>query len=213
MATNFSTWLVDVLPECPGLLADMATHHIRDACIDFCERTWAWRANITGNLVAGTATYALSPPASSQITGVLRALAAPEVGATQQRLRKVGEDAVNAAYPASGPVQAFTMADRDTALFYPTPDDTYGYTVRVALRPTAGATQLVEDSIYAEYRYTIAQGALARLKRMAGKPWSDSAGAVACQSEFVRGVREAKLSANRDFIGDDIAVDLTLGRF
>jgi hypothetical protein len=72
---------------------------------------------------------------------------------------------------------------------------------------------MLGDDIFSKYRMEIAHGALFRLMAMANKPWSSPSTAAYHGTEFSRGVRDAKIELNRDFTGEPLMIDLTLGNF
>lgn len=210
--TNFSEWYREILPDCPGLSLDFALHHIRNAAIDFCTRTWVWRYADTGTMVATTATYAIASPAGSEVTGVLWVKAQNDVNGDEETIGKATYRQVIHAPAQAGAPYAYTLQRYDDITFYPTPDDTYDYSIWVALRPTSTATDIDSD-VFVKYRDGIAHGALARLLAMGNKPWSDPAGSTVHATEYMRAIRNAKIELNRDYVGDSLIADLDGGSF
>lgn len=211
--TGYTEWYRDVVTQCPGLQLDYALHRIRDAAIDFCTRTWAYKYDITGVMVADTPTYSLTPPAGTEITGIVLVKSQRSLTGDEMETPKVHARAAKTAAVAPSDVPTKQVMYRyDEVTFVPTPDGAYTFTVEVALRPTASSTDIDSD-VFIKYRMGIAAGALYRLMSEPNKPWTNSAGAASNLTTYAQAVRDAKVEINREFAAEPMIVDFSMGSF
>lgn len=185
---NLTTWYDEVLAQAPGCPVALADWAIRDAAIEFCDRSRAHVVDLAAiNAVAATADYALTPPANTEIVTVL------DVAYDGDAIRPIGpQDAIRFYGDDWKDLQRLPeryMTQYGTSLkLVPKPDAslTGGIVVTVALRPTAGASA-VDDAIAVPYKRAIAKGARKTLWLMPKKPWT----------QFERGKKEEE-----DFIAE-----------
>ena len=189
-------FLPEVLLECPGVPNPVAVNALRNACFDFCRDSLLWnetQAQVT--VVAGTATYVLTPPTDTQIVSVLSLNVNSKYAVYPWPM-----DAVVAARPgwasASGAVEGFVQPQPGTITLIAVPD-TDGYVIpTVAYAPTRSAAT-VDARLYNQHLETIKYGALWKLKMMAGQPWADPSGASYYEGHFWMGVGAATIERNR----------------
>lgn len=208
----FSEWFRDVMPECPGLEALMAIHHIRDVCKDFCKRTWAYRVDASGVTVATQADYTFDLPPFTEPVGTLVVKAQRELGGEELEIAPAPERGVRVAPAEAGAPRFYTRPSFTLLRFYPTPDDAYTFTAQVPVRPTDDAPAIAE-AFYDEYRLQIADGVKARLMAMPGKPWTSAGAAQAYRADYVRHIREAQIEQSQSYTDMDLMVDLSGGSF
>lgn len=184
MSVSLSVFLPDVLPYVPRCPEMIATHAIREAVIEFCERTLLWRTVLPGMpALKDQATYALTPPAETRIVSVLGVAldGTPVDPASADDL-----DATNVGWRADGASFAYVIEDPKTLTFTsaPTADSTGdGIVVSVAIKPTQAGSECGE-LLYEDWKPAIAAGALARLKLMADKEWTAPTEAAQKQGVF-----------------------------
>jgi hypothetical protein len=168
-----SAWYDDVLPqvsECPVALADWA---IRKAAIEFCDRSHAHIVDLTAiNSVVGTADYALTAPAGSEIVKVIAVLYdGDEIKPISPRdvARSYGDDWAD----LQEEPERFLSQYGTSLKLIPKPATavTAGIVPTVVLRPTAAATTIAEV-IGTLYKEEIAKGARKTLWLMPKKPWT-----------------------------------------
>lgn len=193
---DFTDLLPDVLPHLAGDPSDPVTEAaIKRAAIDFCADSWIWQVLPDPMAVtSGQASYTFAPPAMADISAVLSAelagvpLAARTVGWLNTNSPRWRTDAETPKF--------FTQLESATIILAPLPDITVasGLTATIALQPAHDATGL-PAWIVGQYRYDIANGAIARLMLMADKPWTDLRNGGARLQEFQQATAQARESA------------------
>lgn len=223
---DFDQLLPEILPDVPGCADPIAIRAIRNAVVEFCERTALYRSTLAAiDVVADTAEYALAAPAGYAVVDVRRATldGYPLTFKSQDQLdrewnedargmalylyhRKVGEglDAKSWQTAVSDRPQTYFMTNPSTIRLVgiPTTAITGGLLVTVALKPTPAATQIV-DWLYNDYYRTLAYGALAELLKLPKKPWTDMALASHYHRLFNEGIEKAHGESLRDHGRDD----------
>jgi hypothetical protein len=195
---EYKSFLPEVLPytrECPELAAVNA---IRNACIEFCDRShWLLHHHDAIDVVAGTSTYTLDPPAGTTIARIVDAWFAGHL------LAPIGEDNLKTMYftdwrEAEGTPAFYTHLDPNEVILAPIPqqDEVEALTIIAALRPTRASTS-VEDSVYERWAEYIGFGARARLHDINGQPYYDPAVAARCRAMFERGMNIAAIERNK----------------
>lgn len=193
MATTlFTAWYDRVLTELAGVVQAFALLHIRDAAIEFCERSCIWivdHAPIASVLSQGAYDYA--PAAGTKVVKAMRAWY------DKKPLEPQSEAQLSSLYSywpgEEGQPTYFLSEQSDKLILVPKPAAALADAIRakVALKPARDATG-IETWIYEDYRDVIAAGAIARMKRMPGKPFTDLVGAAGNESIFETGVGKAK---------------------
>jgi hypothetical protein len=196
-AFNSAGFLNEVMPDVPGCPVAMAINALRNATIDFCTRTQAWRASLDPiNVVAATATYALAAPAAYPLA---------DIGEIQKVMLDDTE-----IYP-SNPVQLdawfsqwrtlstmgvafYTRPDDERITLASLPDAAGVLQVEVSLVPARDATGM-DTALYKRHLEAVAHGAKARLMAIPKKPWSDPATASYHLDEFNKAISGASVKA------------------
>lgn len=168
-----------VLPSVPGCPDPTLLHHLRQAAIEFCERTLAWQQDLDPiTSVVNTQSYALVFPAGSVLVKLLAFTVDGDeafVVTPEKGRRLVLHD--------SGRDVAWTD-DRVNVKVHPTPAAAgviYGF--KAALKPTQAATTIA-DAVGEHYAKEIAAGALAGLLDLASVPWADPVKAAQRRTYF-----------------------------
>lgn len=207
MATydQFFPKLMVQLMDCPEPVAIDA---IRDACIEFCSTSlWLTYDMAAGDIVAGTATYALSPPADTTPVVVTDAWVQGRriTPTSEELLTSWGDDWRD----RNGTPFAFLQYSPTIVTLYPKPDTsiTAGLKIQIATRPTQASTT-VADSILEYWNETIVAGALARLYTHAGRSYSNPQAAPAQYARFMSGVNDAKAQRQRGLTRGPIRVQM-----
>jgi len=178
MATRLFSDMVNRLsPSAPGAPQPVLVTHIRDAAIEACERTLAWRYELPGvALASGTASYAYGAPADTEvhaiITSAINGVNAPSITleATHRLYPKYPD---NSASELSAP-RYIVHIDPDTFYAAPIPDGVLTYTADmfVALKPLRTATGM-DQATMDDLENVIIHGALQQLLVMPERTWSD----------------------------------------
>jgi hypothetical protein len=105
--------------------------------------------------------------------------------------------------------QRYLQKSERTISVWPLPDKTYanGLTLRVALKPARNSTS-VDDVIYEDYVDVIAAGAMSKLMRSSGKPYSDLRLAEGRRGEFMAGLNVARQRAGHGHTRSNLRVRL-----
>jgi len=191
MSANIDDFVAELRPylnDCPDfIIEDMVIKVLSEVC----TKTRCWQTTLAAvDVVAGTASYASTPPANSVVVEVLKVIYSDLLlsGYDMETL-----DTETPAWRAStGPSATHYLGEAaDTIRLIPTPteDVTGALVVRVALRPTK-TTTTVDDLLYKdEILPTVLAGTLAKLMLMP-KKWADPNLAVARGAEYRRGLTD-----------------------
>lgn len=197
MATfPYTDLLDDVLPHLAADPSDPVTlAAIKRAAIEFCRKSWVWHhLPDPQNLRAGTAEYDLDPPAGADIATVIDV----QVGNVPLTPKSIAW--LNANLPGWRTTAAtskhYTQVDTDQVILAPLPADnlTQGLLMTVALQPSQSATGLPKW-LATQYLYAIADGAIARLMLMPGKPWTDLPNGADHRARFEAAFNDAREAA------------------
>lgn len=188
MTAPITNWYDEVLPLIPGVApGPLALGSIIRAVIDLCQKAKVWEMDHPAiSLVADTASYAFAPGAGMQVVQPLN------VWVSDLEINPGSPSDFDASIPtwrtvSSAPAQGYYLPDEDHIAIVPTPSAaiTDGLTMRVAVKPTAGTTAVLDRFWdHLNYRDAIRDGALADLYDMTGLPWSNPDAAAKYQDKF-----------------------------
>lgn len=221
MATLFSSFLSGILidvPGCPDLLVE---REVRNAAIEFCRRSFAWRQQLDPIAVtANVGTYSLeSPMMEARVVKIYSAIlttlsADPAIAAPSvKKLHSKTVQDLDSACPgwrlsqspsASSHIAEttfFTQESADTILLagMPVVDGTLQILgALVPLRTASGMDSWVSE----QYYEAICHGAKARLMAIPHKPWSEPNLSVWHTGEFDKAISGANVEASTAFQAD-----------
>lgn len=199
LPTDFEEFLPDVLPYVPNAPEFAAISAVRDACIEFCQKTWRWQVDLkVMPLSAEKNKYNLSAPPDTRIVGIVSAYYKDVL------LIPKGQDELARLFRATnwqtleGEPRYYTQRTKGQIQVVPIPtmNDADGLYVRVALAPTRDSTS-VESEIYELYSDAIAHGARAILYKTPGQPYFDRVSAKDVSADFRQAISEAKIEVNK----------------
>lgn len=201
--TNYESFFPYILPEVPGAPEPVIVLAIRNAAIEFCERSLILtRDHDPITLVPKVVDYDLEPPIKETL--IIKIQRAFVEGSKIDPLApdQIRDPAIyNRLYAEyeeqpSTP-QYYLQKDERSITVWPVPDKIYrnALTMRVAMKPTRDS-ESVDDVIFEDYAEVIAAGALSRLMASAGKPYTNVQMAAVNKMMFDRGVNLAKLRMN-----------------
>lgn len=162
--------LNQVLPYVEGCPDALALLHMRNAAIEFCERTLVWQATLSPIVtVLNQRSYLFAPalPAGATVAKVLNVR---RDGQNMDLMTEVASDANPAGVDAAG-----TNALRSALVLGLAPAAGRQLVVRAALKPSRAAID-IDDGLFEQYIEAIAQGAIARLQALPSKPWTADPG-------------------------------------
>lgn len=204
---NFSDFLPEVLPyvhDCPALVAVNA---IRNAAIEFCEKTHYWQVDAsTMGLEDNKAQFVILLPPDTNIIDI------KDCWYDGRRLIPKSTEELAAIYKgadwrdAEGDPFYYTFTMPGDMRLVPAPQNASSQlSMRVAISPTRAATAIDAD-IYENCLETIAKGARARLNSLPGQPFFNMDLATILRKEFVSGIGEAKIKVNKGLSRASVAV-------
>lgn len=197
MAKVWSAFYQEVIPsglgDAPLSVVDNA---VRNATIEFCDRSFVLRAEITpiDVLAADTGEYSWTPPANRKV------VRAERVFFNKKELEPKTPDEISDMYAywpdAEGTPLYFMQQRVEKIIIVPAPNIDMVAAIRatVSIKPTRAAAD-IDDEIWEKYLETIACGARARLYFMKNMPYYDPQKAQAEYSIFEAAISMAALKA------------------
>lgn len=206
-SVNYEVFYDEVLPDVHSVPLPVALRAVRNAAIEFCDRSHVWDVDHAEIAVsAADSTYDLAPPAETVVAKITQAWfeGNPLDPTTPGELHnEFGEWTAITGTPtrylqrSSGEVTLFPIPDADGAL-----------NLRMSLKPTRTSTGL-ESWIAEKYLEEIAHGAKARLFAVPKAEWSDGNLAVFHQNKFEAGVTDAVLDVEQGLVQSSLRISVT----
>lgn len=194
---SLATRLATSVPGCPQ---PVLVQYIRDAAIEVCERTLAWRYDqplIT--LSSGIAEYPYEVPTGTEVHAFLTATV------NNEPMFPMTLEAIRSKYPSWPDMPAeqwsdpryILQLDVDDFAVAPLPDASQPYAVRmiVALKPLRDASGM-DKTVFDDLENVIMNGALQNLLVLPNKPWSDRELAVYHAKQYISKITERRARAN-----------------
>lgn len=193
---KYSDLLDDVLPNLSADPSDPVTEYaIKRAVIDFCALSWVWKHLPDPiDVTAGEATYDLEPLPATDIVAVMAAKH------NNVPLDPKGLDWLNREIPGWRTTRHtpkyFTQVDTEQIILAAVPEATIvgGLSLTLALQPSQNSTGFPKW-IANQYLYALADGAIARLMLMPGKPWTDLVNGQDHRTKFDNAIANARAHA------------------
>lgn len=214
MAATYEDFFPNILPEVPGVAEMVAENAVRNAVIEFCEKSLILqRDHDPVSIKAGVVDYDLEPPKGYIVVKVMKAwLENSELGPLAPdfvREATVYNRLFSSYQEAPGTPRAYLQKDERSVTVWQVPEKDYpnGLTMRVALKP-ARASTTVESVILEDYAETIASGALYRLMMSAGKPYTNAELAAVHKNLFQQGINVARQRATHGHVRSNMSVKL-----
>ena len=187
-------------PSVPGCPTPIIEQYVRDAAIEACERTLAWRYEQPRiRLVVGAHDYAYESPTDAEIHAFITATVNDEV------LTPVTLDKIYELYPkwpnqpttSRAKPRHITQLDPDHFSVAPVPDDAESYDIRmiVCLKPLRTADSM-DKTVLDELENVIMHGALQHLLVLPDRSWSDRELAAYHAKQFIFKLSERRARAN-----------------
>jgi len=199
MATRLFSDLVNrIAPSVPGCPQPVIVNYIRDAAIDVCERTSAWRyKHATVTMVAGTYEYAFVPEAGAEVHTILTA------NINGSFLTPVTLEQMHEMYPkypssvaAERATPRYILQVSPLTLYVALVPDNSTDTIEmfVAQKPTHAATGM-NEAVMDDLEAVIMHGALQHLLTLPERTWSDNELASYHAKQFIFKVTERRARA------------------
>lgn len=197
MAT-FTQFFPEVLPYVPDVAEPVAENAIRQASIEFCERTRFWQEDMdTIPVIAKEGVYEVDVDRGVKFVDVMMGyyddrLLIPKSAEELSNLFRRSDWRTLVADP-----YYVTRTTPTEVVLVPKPAFRGGkLKIRAAFAPTRSSTT-VADSVYEEYLEVIAAGARARLYNTPKQPYYDKNTAMDYERRFRAGIAEARIRVNK----------------
>ena len=197
---KFSELVTRLAPSVPGAPNVVVEQYVRDAAIEACERTLAWRHEQAPiRLNKGGHDYAYEPPDYAEVHAIITATV------NGNKLKSVSLDHLHDLYPkwpyGAANEQAepryITTIDVDNFAVAPIPDGSTNYDVRmiVACKPLRTAEEM-DKTVHDDLENVIMHGALQHLLVLPERTWSDRELASYHAKQFAYKLSERRARAN-----------------
>ena len=197
---NFSDIVNRLSPSVPGCPQPVIEQYVRDAAIEACERTLAWRYEQPSiRLTKGAAEYAYESPTDAETHAFITATCNDEqlTPVTLERLYDLypkwpNQDSTEYATP-----RYITQLDPDHFMVAPQPDATVSYDIRmiICLKPLRTSTKM-DKSVLDDLETVIMHGALQHLLVLPDRSWSDRELAAYHAKQFIFKLAERRARTN-----------------
>lgn len=195
----YDNFLPEVMQFMPDVAEVVAINAIRNAAIEFCEKTRFWQIDVSPiDIVAFQNNYVVETPADTKYVGMVSAyydtnLLIPKGPDELARIYRMGDwQQVN------GTPQYITQIIRPEVVVVPTPDAAKAGAlhIRAAIAPTRDSSEISTD-IYENYLMIIANGAKAILYNTPGQPYFDRTAAKECMMYFRAGIANTRIAIDK----------------
>ena len=182
-----------------GCPQPVLVQHIRDAAIDACERSLAWRYQITDVVTTGgKGDYQYDVPEHTDVHAIVDALVGASSERVMQRVFPVSNEVFLATYPGwpnteTGTPRRITHLSAVSYALGPVPDGAYDIAMWVCLKPKRDATGM-DSVVFDDLETAIVHRALQTLLVQSNKEWANQGMAAyhAKQYSFVISERRAR---------------------
>ena len=199
MATRrFSEIVNRLMPSVPGCPTPVIEQYVRDAAIEACERTLAWRYEQPQvRLIQGVHDYEYEAPSHAEVHAFITATC------NGVKMHPVSLEQLHDIYPqwpydldAKSDPRYITQLDPDHFAVAPLPNDkVFDVRMIVALKPLRDATYM-DKTVLDDIENVVMHGALQHLLVLPDRTWSDRDLASYHAKQFVNKLSERRARAN-----------------
>jgi hypothetical protein len=185
-------------PTVPGCPRPTIEQYVREAAIETCEQTLAWRfEQDLIRLTAGVYEYDYETPENTEVVGVIHA------ALNGNKIDALTQEQIHSRFP-SWPDQDrrstprfLGQFDPDHFVVAPVPDASITYDIKMflALRPTQDADGM-DKTVFDECELAITHGSLAKLLSLPEKSWTDKGLADYHARQFIYRCSARRAKAN-----------------
>jgi len=187
----------DVMLYVPGCPEPLVEQKIRDAAIEFCNLSGYWQEELDPfDTEADRGTYDIDAPANAVIRHILTLKADEEILIPSKTV-SLDRRAEHWRTRTNKP-RRYVLKSMTELLLTPTPDKIYSITAFASLRPSNNATE-IPDILMDFQREVIASGAIFKLMTIPTRQWTDMNSAAIYRQQFYRGVKQARIDANKQY--------------
>lgn len=195
----YEDFLPQVLQYIPDVAEYMALDAIKQACIEFCERTYILQYSIPAiDIVKGQANYVLPTPADTKAVGPIQVyydtnLLIPKGPDELADIYRMGDWQQVIGHP-----QYVTRVVKPEVLLVPIPNDNSpgSLHIKTALAPTRDSTE-IDSEIYEQWLEAIGWGARARLMAQPRQDYSNPQGALDALKMFRYEINRARMQVTK----------------
>lgn len=195
----YSQFLPLVLQYVPDASDFMAEDAIKQACIEFCEKTYIWQYTVPAmDIVANQANYRLNTPVGTKAVGAIQvyydtSLMIPKGPDELADIYRMGDWQQVTGHP-----QYVTRVIKPEFLLVPIPTDNSpgSLHIKTALAPTRDSEE-IDSEIYEQWAEAIAWGARARLLAQPRQDYSDKAGSLEALRMFRHEISRARIQMTK----------------
>lgn len=188
-----------VLQYVPGASDFMAEDAIKQACIEFCEKTFVWQYTIPAiDIVANKSNYVLATPAETKSVGPIQVyydtnLLIPKGPDELADIYRMGDWQQVIGHP-----QYVTRMIKPEVILVPQPNEDSPATlhIKTAIAPTRDSCE-IDSEIFEQYAEAIAWGARARLLAQPRQDYSDKAGAIEALKMFRYEINRCRMQVTK----------------
>ena len=204
----YDDFLPEVLQFTPDVPEFVAVNAIRNAAIEFCERTRYWQTDLDPEIVAaGQASYQIDIPLQTKFVDIVEAwyndvLLIPKSVEDLTRIYRYTDWRTVQSDP-----QYLTRQVNEELILVPMPVKSGGQLkIRAALAPTRASTT-IDQSIYEQFLEYIAFGARARLYNTPKQPYFDKTSALEYEKKFRAAISEVRTRVNKGLSRSAVQVE------
>lgn len=208
MNVPYSKFLPEVIQFVPDVPEFVAENAIKQACIEFCERTRFWQVDLDPiQTLAKTAAYDVDTPTGTKFVDIVEAwyndvLLIPKAVEDLTRIYRYTDWRTVESDP-----QYLTRMIPTEVMLVPMPVKSGGeLKIRAAVAPTRDSTQ-VDDQLYESYLEYISYGARARLYNSPKQPYFDKTSAMEFEKKFRTAISEVRRSVNKGLSRSAVQVE------
>lgn len=187
----------DVLMYAAGCPEILAEQKIRDAAIEFCNLSGYWQEDLDPIVTeADRAAYDIEQPSEAMVRHILTLKVDDEV--ISPSITASLDIRAQGWRTATGKPSRYVLKSMTEFMLTPIPDGEYTITAFASLRPSNDATE-IPDLLFDYQREVIAAGAIFKLLTIPSRQWTDMATAAIYRQTFYRGVKQARIDANKQY--------------
>lgn len=206
---SYEQFLPEVVQYVPDVPEFVAINAIRNACIEFCERSRYLQIDIPAfDLVAGQKTYPIVTPDGTkfvlpEVTYYKEVLLIPQSNDELARIYRMADWRGVQGAPA---YITRLVAPEIQIVPWPTFSDPASLKLRISIAPTRDSTE-VDSEIYEQFLEVIGYGARARLYNTPKQPYFDKNAGELFYQMFRHGINEARMRVTKGLTRDSVRAE------
>lgn len=171
---------------------------------DFCTRSLCWNEPLAAVSVTDTS-FPYTVPVAAHAT--LTRLIAVRAPGKLYPITYTDLDMVTDWETQKGSPTHYLFDGSGRLILFPLPSVATQMKLRAALTPARGATVL-EEFLFTRWRDPLVDGAVAELKAMKDRPWTDTANVAYYANRYAAGLTDATIEARRGYTTRDASVQM-----